>query len=48
VIRALKPGLFDNTDKFTPPTAEQLRDLPPAYRRLILEYFERLNRVDQK
>jgi hypothetical protein len=45
VIRALKPGLFDNNDKFTPPTAEQLRDLPPAYRRLILEYFERLNRV---
>jgi hypothetical protein len=45
VIRALKPGLFDNTEKFTPPTPEQLRDLPPAYRRLILEYFERLNRV---
>ncbi|HEY0673059.1 MAG TPA: hypothetical protein VGD27_12355 [Longimicrobiales bacterium] len=48
VIRALKPGLFENSDKFAPPTAEQLRDLPPAYRRLILEYFERLNRVDQK
>jgi hypothetical protein len=45
VIRALKPGLFDNTEKFAPPTPEQLRDLPPAYRRLILEYFERLNRV---
>jgi hypothetical protein len=48
VIRALKPGLFDNREKFEPPTAEQLRDLPPAYRRLILEYFERLNRVDQQ
>ena len=47
VIRALKPGLFDNNDKFTPPTPEQLKDLPPAYRRLILEYFERLNRVAQ-
>jgi DNA repair exonuclease SbcCD ATPase subunit len=48
VIRALKPGLFDNTDKFTAPTTEQLRDLPPAYRKLILEYFERLNRVQQE
>ena len=48
VIRALKPGLFDHADKFTPPTPEQLRDLPPAYRKLILEYFERLNRVEQK
>jgi hypothetical protein len=47
VLRALKPGLFDNTDKFTAPTAEQLRDLPPAYRKLILEYFERLNRVEK-
>ncbi len=47
VIRALKPGLFENADKFTAPTAEQLRDLPPAYRRLILEYFERLNRVEK-
>jgi len=48
VIRALKPGLFDNTDKFTAPTAEQLRDLPPAYRKLILDYFERLNRASQQ
>jgi hypothetical protein len=47
VIRALKPGLFDNADKFTAPTAEQLRDLPPAYRKLILEYFERLNRSEK-
>jgi hypothetical protein len=43
VIRALKPGLFDDADRFTAPTAEQLRDLPPAYRRLILEYFQKLN-----
>ena len=48
VIRALKPGLFDHADKFEAPSPEQLRDLPPAYRRLILEYFERLNRVEQK
>lgn len=43
VIRALKPGLFDDADRYTPPTAEQLKDLPPAYRRLILEYFQKLN-----
>ncbi len=48
VMRALKPGLFDNADKFTTPTAEQLRDLPPAYRKLILEYFERLNRAERQ
>lgn len=48
VIRALKPGLFDNTDKFAAPTVEQLRDLPPAYRKLILEYFERLNRAEKQ
>jgi hypothetical protein len=48
VIRALKPGLFDSTDKFEAPTPEQLRDLPPAYRKLILEYFERLNRTGQE
>jgi hypothetical protein len=43
VIRALKPGLFDDSARYTAPTAEQLRDLPPAYRRLILEYFQKLN-----
>lgn len=46
VIRALRPGLFDNANKYAPPTAEQLRDLPPAYRRLILEYFQKLNSPD--
>jgi hypothetical protein len=43
VVRALKPGLFDDSDRYAPPTAEQLRDLPPAYRRLVLEYFQKLN-----
>jgi hypothetical protein len=43
VIRALKPGLFDDGTRFTPPTAEQLSALPPGYRRLILEYFQKLN-----
>ena len=46
VVRALKPGLFDNSDRYAAPTAEQLRDLPPAYRRLILEYFQKLNSAD--
>jgi hypothetical protein len=45
VIRALKPGLFDDADRYALPSAEQLRGLPPAYRRLILEYFEKLNRA---
>src|SRR5687768_8958784 len=43
VLRALKPGLFENGDRYATPTAEQLRDMPPAYRRLILEYFQKLN-----
>jgi hypothetical protein len=30
--------------RYPVPSAEQLKALPPAYRRLILEYFERLNR----
>lgn len=47
VIRALKPGLFNDADRYTAPTAEQLRDLPPAYRRLILEYFQKLNSKDE-
>ena len=30
--------------RFPLPDAEALRSLPPAYRRLVLEYFDRLNR----
>ncbi|MGH7475546.1 MAG: hypothetical protein ACRELD_04600 [Longimicrobiales bacterium] len=30
------------------PTPEQMRALPPAYRRLIQEYFERLNRSEMQ
>ncbi|MGH7507654.1 MAG: DUF4175 family protein [Longimicrobiales bacterium] len=41
---ALDPGLLDDGMRYRVPTPEELRDLPPAYRRLILEYFERLNR----
>jgi len=32
--------------RFPLPDAEALRSLPPAYRRLVLEYFDRLNRGD--
>ncbi|MGQ0813579.1 MAG: DUF4175 family protein [Gemmatimonadota bacterium] len=46
IVRALKPGLFDHADRYATPTAEQLRDLPPAYRRLILDYFQRLNTAE--
>ena len=45
VAKALKPGLLDANAKYAVPSEEQLRGLPPAYRRLILEYFERLNRT---
>ncbi len=41
---ALDPALLDPILRYPAPTADRLRDLPPAYRRLILEYFDRLNR----
>jgi hypothetical protein len=42
---ALDPNLFKDATKFRAPTPEELRALPPAYRKLILDYFERLNRT---
>jgi hypothetical protein len=42
-VEALDPALLDRTRRYPAPTAEQLRTLPPAYRRLVLEYFQRLN-----
>lgn len=42
---ALDPALLDPALRFPAPTADRLRALPPAYRRLILEYFDRLNRA---
>lgn len=42
---ALDPALLDPALRYPAPTAERLRSLPPAYRRLILEYFDRLNRA---
>ncbi|MFW6201257.1 MAG: DUF4175 family protein [Gemmatimonadota bacterium] len=41
----LDPALMEAVGPRYPlPTPEQLQSLPPAYRRLILEYFDRLNR----
>jgi hypothetical protein len=42
---ALDPSLIDPGSRFRVPTAEEMRALPPAYRRLVLEYFARLNRT---
>lgn len=41
---ALDPALLDPSLRYPAPTAERLMALPPAYRRWILEYFDRLNR----
>jgi hypothetical protein len=41
---ALAPELLDPWIRYPVPSAEELRLLTPAYRRLILEYFDRLNR----
>jgi hypothetical protein len=43
-IEELDRRLFENATRFPAPTAEELQSLPPAQRRLILDYFERLNR----
>jgi hypothetical protein len=45
VIEDLDPALFLDPTRFRAPSATELQSLPPAYRRLILDYFERLNRV---
>jgi hypothetical protein len=41
---ALDAMLFRDSARFQVPTSEELRSLPPGYRALILDYFERLNR----
>ncbi|MEO5509402.1 MAG: hypothetical protein ABIS27_02145, partial [Longimicrobiales bacterium] len=40
----LDPKMFEDATRFRVPTPDELRALPPAYRKLILDYFERLNR----
>jgi hypothetical protein len=42
---AIDPALMDNAARYRVPTPEELRGLPPAFRRLILDYFERLNKA---
>jgi hypothetical protein len=42
---ALDPSLLDPRLPFPPPDPQRLQALPPEYRRLILRYFDRLNRV---
>ncbi len=37
------PALLHGGVRYPVPTAEQLERLPPGYRRIILEYFQRLN-----
>ncbi|MFW5947856.1 MAG: hypothetical protein ACOCUW_05130, partial [Gemmatimonadota bacterium] len=40
---ALDPELAGGVLRYPPPTPTELERLPPAYRRLILQYFDRLN-----
>ncbi|HUH12369.1 MAG TPA: hypothetical protein VMK65_04635, partial [Longimicrobiales bacterium] len=42
---ALDPRLLEGGARYRAPDPEELRGLSPTYRRLILEYFERLNRA---
>lgn len=44
MVDELDAALFRDATRFRAPSADELRSLPPAYRRLILDYFERLNR----
>jgi hypothetical protein len=44
---ALDERLFRDPTRFRAPAADELQALPPAYRRLILDYFERLNRPER-
>ena len=42
---ALDAALLRNGARYEVPTAEELRNMSPGMRRLILEYFELLNRA---
>jgi hypothetical protein len=43
-VPPIDPAQLRDASRFRAPTPEELRALPPAYRQLILDYFERLNR----
>jgi hypothetical protein len=40
---AVDPALLESIVRYPGPTGDQMRELSPAYRRLVLEYFQRLN-----
>jgi hypothetical protein len=44
LAKELDPALMQNGTKFRMPSSEELKQMPPAYRRLILDYFDRLNK----
>jgi hypothetical protein len=44
VAAPLDSRLFEDPARYRAPSADELATLPPVYRRLILDYFERLNR----
>jgi hypothetical protein len=46
-LEALDPALLEAVLRYPGPDAAQLRSLPAAYRRLIMEYFDRLNNGSQ-
>lgn len=41
----MDPRELEGSRRYPLPTEEELRRLPPSYRKLILEYFDRLNRA---
>jgi hypothetical protein len=48
VAPALDAALLESTVRYRVPTPEEMKSLPPAYRKWILEYFERINRPPGK
>jgi hypothetical protein len=44
-VAPLDAALLEALQRYRVPTPDELQALPPSYRRLILEYFERLNRA---
>ena len=44
IAPALEAALIESTVRYRVPTPEELKNLSPAYRRMILEYFERINK----
>jgi hypothetical protein len=47
-LEALDPALLEAVLRYPGPDAAQLQGMPPALRRLVLEYFDRLNHGDRR